>query len=627
MALALVLAGVTASAQTASGPVYLAPATAIPAPVDHAFEGEIELHVDATDVRHRIFTVRERVPVGDSRAVTLLYPRWEPASHGPSLTVTDMAGLVAEAGGRTIAWRRDPYEPHAFHLEVPDGVNAVNVRFQMVAGDDLLTPDVVAVPWQRLTLYPAGWYARNIPVTATLILPDGLRPFTALDVEDTDGPTIRFATTTLETLLDAPVLAGRYAAQVPLTATGHGAISLDLVALRPDDLVVPAGRIAELRTLIAQMRTVFGATPFERYEILARLSDEGSSGGMEHRASSENGLASSHFRDWPGEILYRDLIAHEIVHAWNGFYRTPADLWAPTPNVPVSGSLLWMYEGQTEFWGHVLATRAGQFTPAELRDRLAMEAAEIAARPGRSWRPLSDDVNYPSFMLRQPVPWRDWQRRRDYYAEGVMLWLAVDAELHERSGGRRGIDDFARRFFAGATPGASARTYTLADICGALDEVAPGDWEGFLRTWIDGHDELDTTLGLTRHGWGLVFTDTPTDAFRASEDESGVADLTYSIGLAARTDGTVRSVAWDGPSFRAGLRPGVRIVTVNDVPFRPEALLAAVRDSVNRPVLLTIEQDGRRSAVRIDYAGPLRYPHLARIPGRPDTLTALLTPR
>lgn len=624
--LACVFASAAALAQSSPGPVYVEQPVTVPHPTDHAFDGVIELHVDATDIRHRIFNVRERIPVGKDRAVTLLYPRWEAASHGPSITVADLAGLVIEAEGRPIAWRRDRYEPHAFHVDVPGDINAIDVRFQMVAGGELLTPDVVSVPWQRLMLYPAGWYVRNIPVSATLTLPLGLRSFTALKVERTDGPTLRFEKTTMEALLDSPVLSGRYTTQLPLTASGRGAVSLDLVALRPDDLMVPPERMAELKKLISQMRAVFGSTPFEHYDILARLSDDGSSGGTEHRSSSENGLGSSLFRDWSGQILNRDLIAHEIVHAWNGFYRTPADLWAPTPNVPVSGSLLWAYEGQTEFWGRILAARAGQFTPAELRDRLAVEAAEIAARPGRAWRPLSDDVNYPAFMLRQPVPWRDWQRRRDYYSEGVMLWLAVDAELRERSGGQKTIDDFAHRFFSGATPESPTRTYTFEDICDTLNDIAPADWTQFLDSWVNGHTELDTTSGLTRHGWRLVFTDTPTAAFLANEEEAGVTDLTYSIGLTVRTDGTVRAVAWNGPSFQAGLAPGTRIIAIDAKTFGHDALLAAVRASLHHPLILTIEQDGRRSDVSIPYAGPLRYPRLERIAGQPDSLSDLLAP-
>ena len=68
-----------------------------------------------------------------------------PASHGPSLTVTDLAGLTVSAGGRPVMWHRDPYEPHAFHLDIAPGTRAIDVRFQMVAAADLLTPDVVSV--------------------------------------------------------------------------------------------------------------------------------------------------------------------------------------------------------------------------------------------------------------------------------------------------------------------------------------------------------------------------------------------------------------------------------------------------------------------------------------------------
>jgi predicted metalloprotease with PDZ domain len=410
---AIALAG-TSSAQLTRGPVQLEQAMPVAIPVDRPFAGQIQLDVDATDTAHRIFMVRERIPVQGGSEETLLYPRWEVASHGPSLTVTDLAGLVVRADGQPLRWRRDPIEPHAFRVKIPEKTRMVDVRFQMVAGDDLLTPDVVAVPWQRLILYPAGWYSRNIPVVASVTLPVGMQAYTSLEPASSHDATMRFAPVSLETLMDSPVLAGRYAARVQLEGKGGRGVMLDLVAKRPDDLAIPAARIGELRRLVVQARAIFGLAPFPHYDFLARMSDDGSAGGTEHRASSENALASSFFRAWQHQLPNRDLLAHEFVHAWNGLYRTPADLWAPTPNVPVSGSLLWVYEGQTEFWGRILAARAGQFSADEMRDRLAVEAAEIAARPGRAWRPLSDDVNYPSFMLRQPTAWRDWQRRRDY---------------------------------------------------------------------------------------------------------------------------------------------------------------------------------------------------------------------
>ncbi|MEG3168122.1 peptidase M61 [Sphingomonas sp. LB3N6] len=617
-----------AGAQSVGGPVQvIASAETVPVPVDHAYGGVIALDINATDVGHRVFTVQERIPLHGERTVTLLYPRWEAASHGPSLTVTNLTALEVRASGQRVAWRRDPIEPHAFRIDVPNGAGELDVRFEMVAGADLLTPDVVAISWQQLILYPAGWYARNIPVSATLALPAGLHPFTSLATRSVDGTTVRFVTKSMETLVDSPVLAGRYAASIPLAEQQPGAVMLDLVGLRQGDLSIPTPRLDELRRLITQMRLVFGETPYQQYRVLVRLSDDGSAGGTEHRASTELALRSSLFREWDKQLLSRDLIAHEMVHAWNGLYRTPADLWAPTPNVPVSGSLLWVYEGQTEFWGRVLATRAGQFTSAELRDRVAIEAAEMAARPGRAWRPLSDDVNYPSFMLRQPVPWRDWQRRRDYYSEGVLLWLDVDAELRERSGGRRSIDDFAHLFYAGASPEAPARLYDFDAICRTLDAVAPSDWRYFLGSWLEAHEELDVTRGLKRHGWRLVFTDVPTPAFEQSEAEDGVADLSYSVGLTATDSGMVRAVSWSGPAFRAGMRTGVRIVAVGGVPYTRDVLLAAVRAALHVPIVLSVEQDGTRSDRMIGYRGTLRYPRLGRITEQADTLTKLLVAR
>ncbi|TQU00750.1 M61 family peptidase, partial [Xanthomonas perforans] len=127
--------------------------------------------------------------------------------------------------------------------------------------------------------------------------------------------------------------------------------------------------------------------------------------------------------------------------------------------------------------------------------------------------------------------------------------------------------------------------------------------------------------------WALVYTDTPTAALRASEAETGVADLTYSIGLTVRADGMVRTVAWNGPAFAAGLRPGTRVLTVNGSPFEQDALRDAVRDCIRRPIVLGIAQDEQRADVQIQYTGPLRYPRLERLAGRPDTLAKLLAPR
>jgi predicted metalloprotease with PDZ domain len=142
-----------------------------------------------------------------------------------------------------------------------------------------------------------------------------------------------------------------------------------------------------------------------------------------------------------------------------------------------------------------------------------------------------------------------------------------------------------------------------------------------------GHDDLDTGHGLRRHGWHLVFSDTPTEAFRRAEIENGVADLTYSAGLTVTDTGVVRTVAWEGPAFRAGLRPGSRITGVDGASFSRARLLDAVRGASRMAPRITVEQDGTSVERTLPYRGTLRYPLLERVAGVPDSLTALLAPR
>ena len=58
----------------------------------------------------------------------------------------------------------------------------------------------------------------------------------------------------------------------------------------------------------------------------------------------------------------RALLPHEFTHSWNGKFRRPSDEYVPNLNVPTQNSLMWVYEGQTEYWGEVLAARSGLVT-------------------------------------------------------------------------------------------------------------------------------------------------------------------------------------------------------------------------------------------------------------------------
>ena len=80
---------------------------------------------------------------------------------------------------------------------------------------------------------------------------------------------------------------------------------------------------------------------------------------MEHHRSSFDGVFANYFTEWDKSASVRALLPHEFAHSWNGKFRRPADLWTANYNVPMRDSLLWVYEGQTQYWGNVLSCPGG----------------------------------------------------------------------------------------------------------------------------------------------------------------------------------------------------------------------------------------------------------------------------
>ncbi|GGA03450.1 peptidase M61 [Dyella caseinilytica] len=600
----------------------------MPQAIDRAFPGTVLLAVDASDTRHKVFHVHEKLPVVAGSDVTLLYPQWETASHAPTGLVSRLAGLMIRADGDVVSWSRDPYNPFAFHVHVPSAVHSLDLDFQYLSpataheGALSMTPALINVQWQSMLMYPAGYYVRDIPFAATLKLPPKFSAFTSLTVMHATDGLLQMAPVSLEALVDSPVYAGMHTRQIQLTHDAHP-VFLDLLADTSPSLAVSDDTIARFARTVQGTEQLFGTPPWQRYEMLVSLSDDfPGPGGTEHLSSAENNLAPDFFTNEHQHVLESDLIWHELVHAWNGKHRVPQGLWTADFNMPADDSLLWVYEGQTQFWGEVLAARYGERSRQDTLDQWAFEAATMQALPARTWKSLADSSLDPVFDAGHHVTWKDWQRREDYYLEGPLFWLDIDAELRQRSHGKYSLNDLARRFFGGTNPDETS-TYTFVDLCEALNRITPNDWAGLLKQKLDSHDDQGLLDGLTKNGYKLVFDATPTTYFLQNEQENGVTDLSFSIGLTVDAKGVVRSVAWEGPAFRAGVSVGTRIQMVDGAAFSVVNLKAAITASDHQAIQLAIEADGGDSTVEIPYHGALRYPHLARIPGTKDGLATV----
>ncbi len=604
---------------------------AIAAPRDIPYPGVIRLAVDATDLAHAIFSVHETVPIQGPGPITLLYPKWLPGNHAPTGPIDKLAGLMITANGHKVEWRRDPVDVFAFHLDAPAGADALDLEFQFLSpvstreGRVVMTPDMLNVQWNAVTLYPAGYFARQITVQPSVRLPEGFTAATALETASKDGAVITYKPVDFDNLVDSPLIAGRNFKSFDLDPGGPARVSLDVITDRPDQLAAKPDQIEAHKALVKQAYRLFASRHYDHYDFLLSLSDKMGGNGLEHHQSSEDGTLPKYFTDWDATPAGRDLLAHEFTHSWNGKFRRPADLWTPDFDAPMRDSLLWVYEGQTQYWGFVLAARSGLLTRQQALDAIALTAATYDNRVGRSWRAMEDTTNDPIVATRRPMSWLSWQRSEDYYSEGQLIWMDADTLIRQLSGGKRSLDDFAKAFFGVDDGSHVVRTYDFDAVVAALNGVQPYDWAGFLHQRIDGHGPGAPLDGLKRGGYRLIYTDTETDYLKSAETERKATDLSFSIGLALGEGGMITQVQWDGPAFKAGLTEGAQIVAVNGDAYSVEDLKDTIKAA--KPIELLIKAKDQYRTVRLDYHGGLRYPRLERIVDAPARLDEILAPR
>jgi predicted metalloprotease with PDZ domain len=633
---ALLLAAALASvapafAQDTAGPSTLPMPPEIPAPKDVAYPGTVKIAVDATDTTRGIFRIHETIPVpANTGDFVLLYPEWLPGNHAANGTINKLAGLVIKAGGQVIPWKRDVVHVFAFHIPVPKGATSIEADYQFLSATDkpqgriVMTPAMLSLQWNSMSLYPAGYYSRRIMFAPSVKFPAGWHYASALTPQVGQG-NATFQPVPFNTLVDSPMIAGKNFARVDLDPSGKTQNHLDVIADSPDDLKMTPQQIQVHRNLVDQAYKAFGSHHYDHYDFLFSLSDRMGDNGLEHHRSSEDGVGSKYFTHWDKMASERDLLAHEFTHSWNGKFRRGADLWTPNFNVPMRDSLLWVYEGQTQFWGYVLATRAGLWNKQMGLDALAQTAAVYALRPGRQWRNVLDTTNDPIIAHRAPAPWRSWQRSEDYYSEGQLIWLEADMLIRQKTNNSKSLDDFARTFFGINNGSYVTVTYNFDDVVKALNSVVPYDWANFLRTRLDktGTDPLG---GLKMGGYKLVFTDKPTDYIKSSEGVRKNTDLLFSLGVILDKKGAVTEAMWDGPAMKAGITVGTEIVAVNGNAYDADDLKDVITDAKtgSAPIQLLLKDSDQYRTVSVNYHGGLRYPHLERLPNTPALLDNLL---
>lgn len=596
----------------------------------------ISISVDLTDAPRKLLHAQLSFPVKPG-PLTLVYPKWIPGEHGPTGPIDNLAGVTFSANGKAIPWRRDDVNMYAFHLDVPTGVTTVDAKLDFLAtaspsgfsAGASTSANLCLLSWNELLLYPEGYSASEVRFAPSLKVPEGWKFGTALTSSEAAGGAAHFQPVTLETLVDSPVIAGRYFKEIPLAPEVSPKHFLDMAGDGPEDLKISKENLAAVHNLVLEAGKLYASQHFNSYHFLLTLSDSVAHFGLEHHESSDDRVNARTLIDEDLKLLNADLLPHEFTHSWNGKYRRPAGLVTPDYQQPMKGELLWVYEGLTQYLGDVLTARSGLWSADQYKSYLAASAAELDKRPGRTWRNLEDTAVAAQVLYSAGGGWDSWRRSVDYYPEGELIWLEADVNIRKLSGGKKSLNDFCAKFLgAGGSSGPSLLPYSITDVVAALNAVQPFDWAAFLKERVSSKADHAPMGGILAGGYHLAYDDKPNEVSRAAESRTKGVHAWFSLGMATGGDNVVNDVLPDSPAFQAGIGPGMKIVAVNGRTASDEVLRTAIAESkdATQPIELILENTGYFKVAKIDYHGGAKYPHLVRDGSGPALLDEILKP-
>jgi predicted metalloprotease with PDZ domain len=599
----------------------------------------IQIVANLSEAPRRLYHAEVDIPVTEG-PVALTTPKWIPGNHRPTGPVDDITGVVFTANGQTLPWRRDDVDLYQFHVTIPKGVTTLHAHLDCIV-TERISQKMAVLEWEKLLLYPANTPVRDIPVQPSLIVPNGWGVGTALQPESASaypvpasGSTTKFAVTNVQQLEDSPIITGEYFHEFALAAEVTPKHYIDVVSDAPEDSNLRPSVLVELNNLVREASAEYASHHYHVYHFLLTLSDVAGGEGLEHGQSSDNGVGEKGFADDSHQLAESDLLSHEFTHSWNGKYRRPFNLYQTDFATMQQGSLLWVYEGMTQYLGNVLAARSGLKNQQQYRDMLALSAANLDTKVGREWRPTEDTAIAASILRGGNPSWSNWKRGQDYYQEGELLWLDADTLIRKMTDNKKSLDDFLKVFLGlGGDTGPTIVTYNRDELIKDLNEVVPYDWAKFLHERIDLVNPRADLAGIEQGGYRLVYHDKPTKSERTMASAGGPRrsglNCWYSIGMRINAEGLISDVRVNGPADKARLAPGYKVLAVNGHIFSSDSLKAAIHNSKTNtePIHFVVQADTFVSNFDVDYHDGERYPALERIEGAPAYLDNITTPR
>lgn len=320
-----------------------------------------------------------------------------------------------------------------------------------------------------------------------------------------------------------------------------------------------AALVRDIEKIVRSQIAMWGAPEFDSYTFLLHFAaDDRSGDGMEHLNSTQiiqpGALAE------PG--VYESTlgtVAHEFFHVWNVKRLRPIEFGPWDFTRPANTRSLWIAEGLTNYYGHLMMKRAGIWDEARFLRRESETINNIENTPGSRLMSAEESSLTAPFIDRAQHSQRTSLANTSfsYYPKGELLGLVLDLLIRGRTNGQKSLDDVMRRMYdefylnsPNATYYLRGRGYRSEEFQRIVSEVAGIDFSDFFAKHVRSVQMPPYDEALSYVGLRLVQQ-------RVSENYSGiVADSRHTGGA------FIGNVINGSAAEDARLQPGDEILTI-----------------------------------------------------------------
>jgi predicted metalloprotease with PDZ domain len=443
--------------------------------------------------------------------------------HGLRTTTVDVAMPAWEPGNYVIRdFAKNVQDFRAFALEAPlkwTQTDKQTWRISKAAADDVtvryqvfsinLTDQLADISGPSLFMYVVGQKQR--PAGVKYLAPKGWTVYTGLEPRaDT------YYAADYDVLADSPALLGDHFKVLEFKVAN---IPHRLVFSQFELSMVDAQVTNDVTQIVEAARLLFGGTlPYKDFTFLIRSQSPTGSTGVEHRNSAHIAVGESDFVNESSYQQFLTVVAHDLVHVWNGKRLHPAVLQPLDYTKETNTRLLWLMEGITNYYADVVLARADIISSQEFLDKMSLVVDRLQRAPGRL------------LMSAEESSWNTWTRSENaennsiaYGDKGEILGLLLDLEIRARTKNAKGLEDVMRYLLANYAD--KALGLPEDGFLKAVQTVSGSDFQEFFQANVQSRKELDYDRYLKQAGLQISIARQPGTIYVGIEYERNDAGL------------------------------------------------------------------------------------------------------